>query len=170
MKRLRCVMTGRLRLTAALLGAVALACSLGIASASGDVSHVGWPHTVTVWFANNSGQTLVGTDGNDMLLGGAGSDTIYGGPGNDIIWGDRLPSPNGPNQSDRLYGGGGNDWIYTSHGYNVVDAGPGNDHVFAYFGHGTIDCGPGFDILTLDKSHEHDYTWKNCEVVRIGFP
>jgi Ca2+-binding RTX toxin-like protein len=170
MKRSRGVRAGRPRLIAALLGVVVVACSLGITSASGDVSHVGWPHTVTVWFANNAGQTLVGTDGNDMLLGGAGSDTIYGGPGNDIIWGDRLPSPNGPDQTDYLYGGAGNDWIYASHGTNHIYGGPGNDHIFAYFGRGTIDCGPGFDILTLDKSDEHSYTWINCEVVRIGYP
>jgi len=170
MKRLRCVSWGRLRLLAVPLVAAALVCSLGIASASGDVSHVGWPHTVTVWFASNGGQRGVGTDGNDMLLGGAGSDTIYGGPGNDIIWGDRLPSPNGPNQTDYLYGGAGNDWIYTSHGTNHVYGGPGNDHIFAYFGQGTIDCGSGNDILTLDKSDEHHYTWRGCEVVRIGYP
>jgi Ca2+-binding RTX toxin-like protein len=140
------------------------------ATSSGDVSHVGWPHTVTVWFAGNVGQRGIGTDGNDMLLGGAGSDAIYGGPGADIIWGDRLPTPNGPNQTDNLYGGTGNDWIYASHGLNDISAGPGNDHVFAYFGHGTIDCGAGFDVLTTDRSHEHDYTWTNCEVVRVAKP
>jgi Ca2+-binding RTX toxin-like protein len=147
-----------------------LALAWPAAGASGDVSHVGWPHTVTVWFASNSGQTGIGTDGNDMLLGGGGSDTIRGGPGDDIIWGDRHPTPNGPNQTDTLYGGAGNDWMYTSHGTNHLDAGPGDDHVFAYFGHGTIDCGPGNDILTLARSDEHAYTHVNCETVRIGFP
>jgi len=145
-------------------------CALGGSSAAGDVSHVGWPHTVTVWFAGNGGQVGNGTDGNDMLLGGAGSDTIHGGLGNDVIWGDRHPSPNGANQIDRLYGGPGNDWIYTSHGTNHVFAGPGNDHVFAYFGRGTIDCGSGYDVLTLARSDEHFYAVKNCEVVRIGYP
>lgn len=161
---------GRLRLLVFLLVSVALACSLGIATASGDVSHLGWPHTVTVWFAGNGGQRGIGTDGNDMLLGGAGSDTIYGGSGADIIWGDRHPSPNGPDQVDNLYGGGGDDWIYTSHGLNHVYAGTGDDHVFAYFGHGTVDCGPGDDIVTTDKSHIHDFTYTGCEVVKIGYP
>jgi Ca2+-binding RTX toxin-like protein len=161
---------GRLRSLAALISAIVLACSVGIATASGDVSHKGWPHTVTVWFASNGGQRGIGTDGNDMLLGGAGSDVIYGGPGDDIIWGDQHPSPNGPDQTDNLYGGPGDDWIYTSHGLNHVFAGPGNDHVFAYFGHGTIDCGPGHDVLTLDESDEHNFTWQNCEVVVIGHP
>ena len=175
----RVPMTARVRPTAAsrrsaVVGvAIAAALALGVlavSGASGDVSHVGWPHTVTVWFASNGGQVGVGTDGNDMLLGGAGSDTIYGGPGNDIIWGDQHPAPNGANQTDRLYGAGGSDWIYTSHGTNHVHAGSGNDHVFAYFGRGTIDCGPGNDILTLAKSDQHAYTVSNCETVQIGFP
>jgi hypothetical protein len=161
---------GRLRLATVVSAVLVLACSIGIATASGDVSHVGWPHTVTVWFASNGGQRGVGTDGNDMLLGGAGSDAIFGGPGDDIIWGDQHPSPNGPNQADELYGGPGSDWIYTSHGENQVFAGPGDDHVFDYFGHGTINCGPGNDIVTTDKSHIHDFTYIGCEVVKIGFP
>jgi Ca2+-binding RTX toxin-like protein len=140
-------------------------------SANADVSHAGWPHTITVWFAGNHGGVGVGTDGNDMLLGGPGSDTIYGGPGNDIIWGDRYPWPdNGADQVDRLYGGPGNDWIYASHGTNHIYGGPGNDHIFAYFGRGHIDCGPGYDVLTLSRSAEHHYTWRNCEVVRVGYP
>jgi Ca2+-binding RTX toxin-like protein len=160
----------RWRLVAVPVAAAVIACSWTLASASGDVSHVGWPHRDTVWFANNSGQVGIGTNGNDMLLGGAGSDTIYGGAGDDVIWGDRLPSPNGADQTDYLWGGPGNDWIYTSHGTNHVDAGSGDDHVFAYFGNGTIDCGPGYDVLTLSKSDEHAYTVRNCEVVTIGFP
>jgi Ca2+-binding RTX toxin-like protein len=155
---------------AAALAATALSV-LATTSASGDVSHVGWPRTATVWFAGNVGQTGVGTFGNDMLLGGPGSDTIIGGPGDDVIWGDRHPYPdNGPAQTDNLYGGPGDDWIYASHGTNHIDAGPGDDHVFAYFGRGTIDCGPGYDVLTLSKSSEHAYTYTGCEVVRIGYP
>jgi len=88
-----------------------------------------------------------------------------------VIWGDRYPYPrNGADQVDNLSGGPGDDWIYTSHGLNHVDAGPGNDHVFAYFGHGTIDCGSGDDVLTLSRTSAHSYTWRNCEVVRIGYP
>ena len=162
--------SGRLRAAAIVLVALALSGSLGIATASGMLSHKGWPRTTTIWFATNGGQQGVGTDGNDMLLGGAGNDVINGGPGDDIIWGDRHPSPNGPNQTDDLYGEAGNDWIYTSHGANHVFAGAGDDHVFDYFGHGTINCGPGNDIVTTDKSHIHDYTYKHCETVVIGYP
>lgn len=170
MRPLLRAMAGRKRLAAILLGSLAVVCSLGITTASGDVSHVGWPHTVTVWFADNSGQRLVGTDGNDMLLGGAGSDHIYGGPGNDIIWGDRYPTPNGPNQTDWLYGGTGDNWIYASHGTNHIFTGPDDNRVFAYFGRGTIVCGPGNDIITLSKSSYHNYTTQNCKDVTIGYP
>jgi Ca2+-binding RTX toxin-like protein len=164
--------SARRRALGALSAAAAVAfCGVAVSAASADVSHAGWPHTDTVAFAGNGGQVLVGTNGNDMLLGGPGSDTIYGGAGNDIIWGDQHPVPDNPaTQADNLYGGPGNDWIYTSHGLNHVYAGTGDDHVFAYFGHGTIDCGPGNDILTLDKSDEHNYTVTNCESIVIGYP
>jgi len=154
------------------LAAAAAVLGGGLASvASGDVSHVGWPRTVTVWFAGNAGNQGVGTDGNDMLLGGPGSDTITGGPGDDILWGDRYPYPrNTTAQTDVLTGGAGNDWIYASHGENTIDAGPGDDHVFAYFGHGTIDCGPGEDVLTLSRTTRSAFTVTGCETVRIGYP
>jgi hypothetical protein len=140
------------------------------AVAQGDVSHVGWPHTVTTWFAWNAGGTGIGTNGNDMLLGAGGSDQIFGGPGADVIWGDRYPSPNGPGQTDVLHGGPGDDWIYTSHGTNHIGAGSGDDHVFAYFGTGTIDCGAGTDTLTVSKSARPRYSIENCEIVRVGKP
>jgi Ca2+-binding RTX toxin-like protein len=171
---MRCLPKLRARMLALAvpLVAVVLVCSwtIGSGSASGDVSHVGWPHTVTTWFAGNHGSIGIGTDGNDMLLGGPGSDRIYGGPGNDVIWGDRYPSPNGAKQTDWLYGGTGDNWIYASHGTNHIFTGPDDNHVFAYFGRGTIDCGTGNDIVTLSKSSYHHYTWTNCKDVTIGFP
>jgi Ca2+-binding RTX toxin-like protein len=155
----------------ALAATAIIGCSLAIATASGDVSHRGWPRTVTVWFAGNGGNVGVGTNGNDMLLGGPRDDTIAGGAGDDILWGDRYPYPrNTAQQTDVLDGGAGNDWIYASHGANQIDAGPGNDRVFAYFGHGTIDCGPGVDVLTLSRTTQHAFTDTNCETVKIGYP
>jgi Ca2+-binding RTX toxin-like protein len=151
--------------------ALAGGCALGVAGASGDVSHAGWPRTVVVEFAGNRGGHLVGTDGADMLLGGPGDDTIRGGPGKDVLWGDRYPVPrNGGTQVDRMFAGAGDDWIYASHGRNVIFAGAGNDHVFAYFGRGVIDCGAGYDVLTLDRTTEKRYRYSGCEVVRIGYP
>lgn len=154
---------------AAAISFALLAGTIVVATASGNVSHKGWPHTRHTFIAGPGGGVLRGTSGNDLLLGGAGSDTIYGGAGNDVIWGDQHPVPNNPStQHDVLYGGPGNDWIYTSHGYNVVYGGPGNDHIFGYFGHGRIDCGPGHDVVTL--SNLSAYKTVNCEVVRKGVP
>jgi hypothetical protein len=163
-------MKGRRRILAVPLVVMALIGTLAIASASGDVSHVGWPHTVTTWFAGHTGSTGVGTDGNDMLLGGPASDHIYGGAGNNVIWGDRFPSPNGADQTDWLYAGNGDNWFYTSHGTNHVFMGSGNNHIFAYFGRGTIQCGTGDNILTLSKTAYHHYTWTGCKDVQIGYP
>jgi len=166
MKRVWSPWRGRFVAAAAAIVTLGLGSSLLITSATANVSHVGWPHRDTEWFASNVGQVGIGTDGNDLLLGGAGSDTISGGPGDDVIWGDRYPSPNGPDQHDVLDGGPGNDWIYASHGTNTVSAGAGDDHIIAYYGTGTVDCGSGFDIVYVPSLKDHAYTMKNCESVR----
>ena len=171
MAAMRSLGARRLTLGAVTAAAAVAVCTFSAAGAAADVSHVGWPHTVTVAFASNAGGVMIGTDGNDLLLGGPGSDTIYGGAGNDIIWGDQHPVPDNPTtQVDNLYGGAGDNWIYASHGLNHIFTGPDNNHVFAYFGSGTIDCGPGNDIVTLDKSDRHAYTTQNCKDVVIGYP
>ena len=54
-----CIRDRRWRLVAIPVAAAVIACSWAIASASGDVSHVGWPQRDTVWFANNSGQMCI---------------------------------------------------------------------------------------------------------------
>jgi hypothetical protein len=162
---------GALRLTLVAATAAVALCTFSPSLAAADVSHVGWPHTVTVAFASNAGGVLVGTDGNDMLLGGPGNDTIYGGAGDDIIWGDQHPVPDNPStQVDNLYGGTGDNWIYASHGTNHIFTGPDDNRVFAYFGRGTIVCGPGDDIVTLSKSSYHDYATPGCKDVVIGYP
>ena len=158
-------MTAR-RSAALVIAVVALACAWSIAGAGANVSHVGWPHRDAEWFASNTGQVGVGTNGGDLLLGGAGSDTIYGGLGDDVLWGDRHPSPNGPDQRDVMDAGPGNDWIYASHGENIINAGPGDDRVIIEFGHGTVDCGPGYDIVFDSHHTEHAYTLRNCEAVQ----
>jgi len=169
--RLKLSAIGARRLTLVAATAALALCTFSDSLATADVSHAGWPHTVTVAFASNAGGVLVGTDGNDMLLGGPGNATIYGGPGNDIVWGDQHPVPDNPStQVYNLYGGTGDNWIYASHGTNHIFTGPDNNHVFAYFGRGTIVCGPGDDIVTLAKSSYHSYITAGCRHVVIGYP
>jgi hypothetical protein len=130
------------------------------------VSHIGWPRvTGILWIVMpaTQGHSDPGTWLNDELLGSHGNDTISGGPGADILWGDQLPNGNNGWQHDTLVGGAGNDWIYSSHGYNSIDAGAGNDHVWGHFGHGTIDCGSGWDVVHV--KHHPTYRLRNCERV-----
>jgi hypothetical protein len=42
-------------------------------------------------------------------------------------------------------------FIYSSHGTNVIDAGPGNDEIKAHFGRGSIDCGAGNELLYISR-------------------
>jgi hypothetical protein len=130
------------------------------------VSHIGWPHvTGILWIVmpTTTGRADDGTWLNDELLGSHGNDTLSGGPGHDILWGDQLPTGNNGWQHDRIVGGAGNDWIYSSHGYNSIDAGAGNDHVWGHFGHGVIDCGSGWDVVHV--KHHPTYKLRNCERV-----
>jgi Ca2+-binding RTX toxin-like protein len=83
-----------------------------VATASGNVSHKGWPHTRHTFIAGPGGGVLRGTSGNDLLLGGAGSDTIYGDAGYNVV-----------------YGGPGNDHIFGYFGHGRIDCGPGHDVV-----------------------------------------
>jgi hypothetical protein len=129
-------------------------------------SHAGWPRvTGILWIVMPAtlGHSDDGTHRNDELLGSHGDDTLSGGTGGDILWGDQLPTGNNSWQHDRMSGGPGNDWIYSSHGYNTIDAGAGNDHIWGHYGHGTIDCGSGWDVVHV--KHHSTYRLRNCERV-----
>jgi Ca2+-binding RTX toxin-like protein len=103
------------------------------------------------------GDTITGTDGddvihgtpyNDHLFGGAGNDTIYGYEGDDLLDGgsgdDRLFG--GPGD-DRLLGGRGNDELFGGTGDDTLSGGLGRDHLFGEEGRDWLDGGPGDDLL-----------------------
>ncbi|HKJ94563.1 MAG TPA: retention module-containing protein, partial [Gammaproteobacteria bacterium] len=85
------------------------------------------------------GQTLVGTDGNDVLITGGGADTLIGGEGDDV-----LVSGGGP---DTLDGGPGNDQLYGLGGPDYMTGGEGNDAMAGFGGRDYMDGGAGDDIL-----------------------
>jgi Ca2+-binding RTX toxin-like protein len=118
------------------------------------------------------GHGLCVTDepGNNELLGGHGNDTIYGGPWGDVIWGDYKPDGQPLDQRDRLFGGAGRDFIYASHGWNTIKAGPGPDFVKTHWGYGIVDCGAGRDTLWTARRNlrAKKYKIRNCERVRTG--
>jgi Ca2+-binding RTX toxin-like protein len=142
-----------------------LALTVTALAAFGKASHAGWPHISPshLRFAKPGGSHLVGTHKSDELLGEGGSDTLDGNGASDVLWGDEKPGGQPVSQHDRLNGGDGNDFIYTSHGFNTVDAGSGDDQVHAHYGFGSIDCGPGNDLLFVSHKSQDKYEIQGCE-------
>jgi Ca2+-binding RTX toxin-like protein len=158
------------RLKIAVLSAAAVLASVACTCvALGKASHDGWPQIDGELRMHKSDQSgpIHGTKRSDELLGGHGSDQIYGGPAGDVIWGDYKPCCQPGSQHDVLAGEAGRDYIYASHGYNEISAGPGDDVVHAHFGQGTVDCGPGRDLLYLSHRSRPKYRIRSCE--RISY-
>ena len=112
---------------------------------------------MTILSANNTGQTLYGTNDNDTITGGTGKDVLYGGAGNDYLdGGDGNNSLDGGTGNDSIYGGigndtfiggAGNDHLSDIGGNNYFDAGLGNDTVYGDSGNDTIIAGDGNDSV-----------------------
>jgi Ca2+-binding RTX toxin-like protein len=67
------------------------------------------------------GQTIIGTNGDDVLVGTKYADEIYGLDGSDTLIGG--------GGNDRLFGGAGADWLDGGAGADVLDGGDGEDTV-----------------------------------------
>lgn len=129
--------------------------------------------------ADDDGQLIVGTDGDDYLEGSDGDDTLRGLAGRDTLYGglgdDLLAGGSGNDEltdvdlgSDTLQGGGGDDVIGVGRYWHVpdvseslvLDGGDGNDLITLVGGYGlfvgdltldaTIDGGDGDDHINLD--------------------
>ena len=87
-----------------------------------------------------AGETLVGTDGDDVLCGTAGADVLEGRGGNDV-----------------LRGGGGND---------MLRGGSGKDECNGQAGSTPRDCEveTGTSILTVSPGHASAYTDETHDV------
>ncbi len=103
-----------------------------------------------------TGCTIVGTDGDDVLVGGAGDDVIcayggddviFGGAGDDVIRGgagtDLIWGGGG---EDRILGGEGGDWIGGGSGSDVLVGGGGEDRLFGGTGDDVLLGGTGSDL------------------------
>jgi Ca2+-binding RTX toxin-like protein len=76
----------------------------------------------------NAGETLNGTNGDDLIWGLGGDDTISGGNGADcIVGGDGNDTLNGQNQADILIGGNGNDGLNGGNQTDTCEGGDGTD-------------------------------------------
>jgi Ca2+-binding RTX toxin-like protein len=95
-----------------------------------------------------TGNTISGTQGDDVLLGTPGVDTMLANDGNDKLFGqDGDDYVDGENGNDELHGGIGNDLLYGRLGDDMVLGNEGDDYVNGDRGNDTINGGPGNDRI-----------------------
>ena len=92
--------------------------------------------------ATHSGETIIGTDKNDIIYGLGGRDTLRGGDGNDIL--------NGSAGRDALYGGEGDDTLRG--GAGAIDHLDGEEGDDTYL----LGRGDGWTVITNNDSEGHD--------------
>ena len=90
---------------------------------------------------------LVGTDGDDLIIGGAGNDTILGNDGNDTIIAGGDTCETGRIGNNLVDGGDGDDIIFGDAGNDTLFGGAGNDTIFGGAGNDFIVGGSGGDGL-----------------------
>ncbi len=129
------------------------------------------PHYANILELSKSGNTYLGTDGNDgfqgtsgtdfifgevgndTLSGGNGNDFVYGGDGSDTIYGDAgNDTLHGDDGNDTLFGGSGNDMLYGENGDDVLDGGTGNDILYGGAGNDTYVFAKGYGSDTIIDS------------------
>ena len=106
----------------------------------------------------NGGNTLNGTQGQDVAFGNGGGDTLSGfGEDDELDGGAGGDTLNGGDGADTLVGGAGND---------TINAGDGDDKIFYAIGQGrdTVNGGAGADTLAIAGGAGND----NLNVVYNG--
>ncbi|WP_297831811.1 type I secretion C-terminal target domain-containing protein, partial [Pseudomonas sp.] len=89
-----------------------------------------------------AGNTLQGTNHNDVLIGGPGSVHLHGGDGNDV-----LQAGNGNNE---LFGDKGNDILISGPGNDLLDGGAGNNT--ASYANATAGVHVDLSIITAQNT------------------
>jgi len=105
----------------------------------------------TLW-ATANGQTIIGTDGDDVIAAnGFHNLTLEGGAGNDVICGANVPA--GTATGNTLSGGDGDDILISSGGRERLIGGAGNDRIIGtvnddvdYSTDGYTDGAPGISV------------------------
>ncbi len=96
--------------------------------------------------ADNDGELINGTSGDDSIIGTAGDDTINGLAGEDIIGGDK--------GADIIFGGEGNDWLQGNRGKDTLDGGAGDDFIKGGKGKDELIGGTGNDTLKGNRGED----------------
>ena len=129
---------------------------------------------------------LIGTDGDDLIIGGAGNDTIQGLDGNDTLFaGSEEDDPNAGNNAidggagdDLIFGGGGNDTLFGGAGNDTIYGSGGTNFIVGGSGPATLD-----DITVTFTFEDSEALFKNTlgfyainpatgtfDVVQFAFP
>ncbi|OWY06651.1 peroxidase family protein [Thioclava sp. IC9] len=95
-----------------------------------------------VLVGDDTAETFIGMEGNDVIFAGGGADNALGNGGDDMIFGD--------GGADRLFGGDGDDVIEAGKGHDMVFADDGDDTVIATEDDGADSYWGGEGSDTLD--------------------
>lgn len=114
--------------------------------------------------ANDSGQVVVGTGGDDVIIGGLGDDTLRGLVGNDVLCGlEGVDTLVGGSGEDSLFGGPGEDTLRGDQGDDFLAGGPGNDTLVGGGANDILEGEDGDDVLrgeagddSLSGGNDHD--------------
>ncbi|TPK85672.1 hypothetical protein FJ936_09025 [Mesorhizobium sp. B2-4-13] len=118
-----------------------------MAGTEGDDVLIGTPYNDLI-DARGGNDVVYGRESNDTIHGGDGNDRLIGGDGNDVIWGGRGNDVIfGGNGDDSLFGGDGNDILYGDAGNDLLLGGNGDDQIHGGDGNDVADGGTGNDVL-----------------------
>ena len=105
--------------------------------------YANWHFVSGSYTAGNSGETVLGSSGDDTITGGTGNDVIHGMGGSDTL--------NGGDGNDLIHGGSGDDTIDGGDGNDTIWGG-GNDIIDGGAGTNTVSYGDAPDAVTVDLS------------------
>jgi Ca2+-binding RTX toxin-like protein len=118
-----------------------------------DVIH-GTPHDDRL-FGGAGDDIIYGYAGDDLLDGGDGDDRLLGGPGDDtLLGGSGQDQLFGGSGDDRLLGGSDNDRLLGEEGRDWLDGGSGDDRVDGGQDADRMSGGSGDDLLVVDHLHD----------------
>ncbi|MDD2932603.1 MAG: Calx-beta domain-containing protein [Methylotenera sp.] len=116
------------------------------------VTEDGVSTTATATVFNVVGNTITGSDADEILIGGATSDVLIGGAGNDVLIGGA--------GEDQLFGGAGADRLEGGAVNDTLDGGTGNDVLIGGAGNDILTGGSGADV----------FKWSLADAGQVGLP
>ncbi|MFA7351760.1 MAG: Ig-like domain-containing protein [Methylotenera sp.] len=116
------------------------------------VTEDGVSATATATVFNVVGNTITGSDADEILIGGAANDVLIGGAGNDVLIGGA--------GEDQLFGGAGADRLEGGAGNDTLDGGIGNDVLIGGAGNDILTGGSGADV----------FKWSLADAGPVGLP